>query len=106
MNLEVYELTDDIIELYNEYTKENYSLPALRPISELDDFLDTLKGSVAFKLVETARTYGDTQDYFSYFDEEESVLNFYSNGFIIDDINRNNHFIGYLYINGYFKNER
>lgn len=102
----VYELTDNLIKLYNEYVKENYSLPAIRPVSELDNFLDTLKGSVAFRLTETSRTYGDTQNYFSYFDEEESVLNFYSNGFIIDDINRNEDFIKHLIKIDYFEKER
>ena len=89
-----------LIDLYNEYIRGEYYWGNYRPIDELDDFLDTLSGSLVFKLCENADDLSNgVRDYFAYSDGQ---LFFCSAGRLIDDMNNDKDFRNYLDNIGYF----
>ncbi len=91
---------ESLFKLYNEFCLKNSSWGEYVPIDKLDDFLDTLNGSFAFKLSEEADDLSNgVRDYFLYYDEQ---LYFCSTGKLIEDMNTDEDFRTYLDYIGYF----
>lgn len=101
MEFKVKKITDDLLNIYKKFAKENYYIYYYRKFCELESFLDTLTGIEAFELGENSKTYGGT-DYFLY-DNWESELNFYSTENVLNDMNNDKDFIKYLIKIGYFE---